>query len=111
PDRSGLPFNRGAGAVMLILPSFVRGAPAIGWFTHCAPTETPAPRHTIAIGRTTRNRRVMVNIYPRGSRVVRTHPFAGVSEGREISVRHGKAGRDGLGQCTADGMSPSAGAH
>src|SRR5262245_15568048 len=30
PERSGLPFDRGTGPVMLILPSGVRGAPAIG---------------------------------------------------------------------------------
>ena len=40
PDKSGLPFApRGVGAERLGLPSFVRGMPAAGWFSHCAWTD------------------------------------------------------------------------
>src|SRR5215471_18009879 len=37
PDRSGLPSDaRGARALRSTLPSLVRGAPGVGWFSHCA---------------------------------------------------------------------------
>src|SRR5258708_2496304 len=51
PDRSGLPSNLGIGPVMLTLPSFVRGAPAVGVFVHCACTVAPIPvaRHANTI--------------------------------------------------------------
>jgi len=49
PERSGFPFNMGTGAVMLILPSGVRGAPAIGWFNHWARTDRLAPRHAMTV--------------------------------------------------------------
>jgi hypothetical protein len=45
PERSGLPFTLGTGPVMLILPSAVRGAPAIGWFSHWARSDTLAAPH------------------------------------------------------------------
>src|SRR5579862_7660927 len=46
PERSGLPFTRGAGPVIFTLPSAVRGAPAVGWFTHWACATKPPPRNT-----------------------------------------------------------------
>src|SRR5262245_4029432 len=49
PERSGLPFTIGTGPVMLILPSAVRGAPAIGWFNHWARIDTPATTQATTI--------------------------------------------------------------
>ena len=48
PERSGLPLSRGTGPVMLILPSRVRGAPAMGVCSHCASTVRPAATHAAA---------------------------------------------------------------
>src|ERR1044071_6305048 len=48
PDRSGLPSAiRGAGAVMLTLPSARRGTPDVGWFTHCAVSRTDASKAAV----------------------------------------------------------------
>ena len=49
PERSGLPLSLGAGPPMLILPSRVRGAPAIGSFSHWAPTGSPDARQMTAV--------------------------------------------------------------
>jgi hypothetical protein len=39
PDKSGLPSAvRGAGALRFGRPAAVLGTPAVGYFTHCAPT-------------------------------------------------------------------------
>src|SRR5215475_3333953 len=46
PDRSGLPFNRGAGAERFGRPSAVRGSEASRWLSHCASKQTTAPANT-----------------------------------------------------------------
>src|SRR5579863_8238243 len=49
PERSGLPFTRGAGPVMFTLPSGVRGAPGVGLFSHWACADRQAPRKAIPV--------------------------------------------------------------
>src|SRR5580765_2335740 len=49
PEKSGLPLLRGAGAPKLTLPSFVRGTPVVGYFSHCPDAGlTQTPMATIA---------------------------------------------------------------
>src|SRR6185369_2642016 len=45
PERSGLPFTRGAGADRLGLPSRVRGMPGVGECIHCACTPLESSAH------------------------------------------------------------------
>src|SRR6185503_2303519 len=44
PEKSGLPsVRRGAGAVMLTVPSALCGTPAVGYLIHCAGTAADVP--------------------------------------------------------------------
>src|SRR5437763_16346968 len=49
PERFGLHSNLATGPVMVTLPSFVRGAPGVGVFVHCACSVAPAARHAMTI--------------------------------------------------------------
>src|SRR4029077_9131132 len=49
PERSGFPLKRGTAPVISTLPSGVRGAPGVGWFSHWAWTDKQAPAKAIPI--------------------------------------------------------------